>query len=138
MDSPTIDNAEIRLYRKTVVNRCSYGACCSQQTLHEPLTIPAFSPNSANAARCRYFVILLLTESSPQQTGCYVRIRVLAKAASVVALVLAVLIGWLWYAFFGHRHVTAQSRPADFRGTADALQSTNIPLILAPLIIFTG
>ena len=54
-----------------------------------------------------------------------------AKAASVVALVVAVLIGWLWRAFFGHRHITAQARPADFRNTADALQSTNAPLILA-------
>ena len=59
------------------------------------------------------------------------RIRVLAKAASVVALVVAVLTGWLWHAFLGHRHVTAQARPADFRSTADALQSTNAPLILA-------
>jgi hypothetical protein len=60
-----------------------------------------------------------------------VSIRVLRKAASVVALVLAVLIGWLWYAFLGHRHVTAQARPAEFRNTAYALQSTNAPLILA-------
>lgn len=44
---------------------------------------------------------------------------------------MTVLIGWLWYAFFGHRHVTAQARPADFRSTADALQSTNAPLIHA-------
>jgi hypothetical protein len=58
-----------------------------------------------------------------------VRIRVLAKASSVVAL--AVLIGWLWYAFSGHRHVTAQARPTHFTDTADALQSTNAPLILA-------
>lgn len=57
--------------------------------------------------------------------------RVLAKATSVVALIVAVLIAWLWYAFFGHRHVTAQARPAEFRSTADALQSTNAPLILA-------
>ena len=59
------------------------------------------------------------------------RIRVLAKAASVVALIVAVLIGWLWYAFFGHRHVTAQARPTDFRSTADALHSTNALLVLA-------
>ena len=59
------------------------------------------------------------------------RIRVLAKAASVVALIVAVLIGCLWYPFLGHRHVKAQARPADFRSTADALQSTNAPLILA-------
>ncbi len=57
------------------------------------------------------------------------RIRVLAKASSVVAL--AVLIGWLWYAFSGHRHVTAQARPTHFTDTADALQSTNAPLFLA-------
>lgn len=43
----------------------------------------------------------------------------------------AVLIGWLWYSFFGHRHVTAQALPTDFRNTADALQSMNAPLILA-------
>jgi CHAT domain-containing protein len=60
-----------------------------------------------------------------------VRIRVLAKSASVVALIVAALIGWLSYAFLGHRHVTAQARPADFRNTADALQSSNAPLILA-------
>jgi CHAT domain-containing protein/tetratricopeptide (TPR) repeat protein len=60
-----------------------------------------------------------------------VRISVLTKAASVVALILAVVTGWLWYAFFGHRHVTAQARRADFRSAADALQSTNAPLILA-------
>ena len=59
------------------------------------------------------------------------RIRVLAKAASVVGLIAAVLIGCLWYAFYGHRRVTAQARPAEFRTTADALQSTNAPLILA-------
>jgi len=58
------------------------------------------------------------------------RICVLAKAASVVALILAILMGWLWYAFFGRRHVTAQARPIDFTNTADALQSTNAPLIL--------
>jgi len=60
-----------------------------------------------------------------------VNIRVLAKAASVVALIVAVLIGWWWYAFFGHRHLTAQARPSSFRDTAAALQSTNTPLILA-------
>lgn len=60
-----------------------------------------------------------------------VRIRVQARAASVVALIVAVLMGWLCYAFFGHRHVTTQARPAAFRSTADALQSTNAPLILA-------
>ncbi len=59
------------------------------------------------------------------------RIRVLAKAASVTALIVVVLIGWLWYSFVGHHRVTAQARPADFSSTADALQSTNAPLILA-------
>src|SRR5215831_4111572 len=44
---------------------------------------------------------------------------------------LAVLISWWWYAFFGHRHVTAQARPASFQDTAEALHSTNAPLILA-------
>ena len=44
---------------------------------------------------------------------------------------MAVLIGWLWYASLGHRHVTAQARPAEFRNTADALQSTNARLVLA-------
>jgi hypothetical protein len=60
-----------------------------------------------------------------------VRIPVLAKASSVVALMVAVLIGWLLYAFLGHHHATAQARPADFRSTTDALQSTNAPLVLA-------
>jgi len=60
-----------------------------------------------------------------------VRIRVLAKAASVVDLTAAVVTGWLGYAFRGHGHLTAQARPAEFRNTADALQSTNAPLILA-------
>jgi hypothetical protein len=60
-----------------------------------------------------------------------VRTRVLGKAASVVALIVLVLIGWLSYAFLGHHHVTAQARPAEFINTADALQSTNAPLILA-------
>jgi hypothetical protein len=59
-----------------------------------------------------------------------VRIRVVAKAASVVALVVAILIGWWSYAFFGHRRVSAQNRPAAFRDSADILLSKNAPLIL--------
>ena len=58
------------------------------------------------------------------------RIRVVAKAASVVALVVAILIGWWSYAFVGHRRVSAQNRPATFRDSADILLSTNAPLIL--------
>ena len=58
-------------------------------------------------------------------------IRIIGRRASVVALIVAVPIGWWLYAFFGHRHVIAQARPAGFRNTADALQSTNAPLILA-------
>ena len=59
------------------------------------------------------------------------RIPIIRRRASVVALIVAVPIGWWLYAFFGHRHVIAQARPAGFRNTADELQSTNAPLILA-------
>ena len=54
----------------------------------------------------------------------------MAKAAAVVTLVVAILIGWWTYSFFGHGHVTAQARPAGFQGVADILLSTNAPRIL--------
>jgi CHAT domain-containing protein len=60
-----------------------------------------------------------------------VRIRVVARAASAVTLVVALLIGGWWYAFLGHRHVTAQARPRAFNDAGDILLSTNAPLILA-------
>jgi CHAT domain-containing protein len=37
----------------------------------------------------------------------------------------------LWYGFLGHHGVTAQARTGYFRDAAEALQSTNAPLILA-------
>jgi hypothetical protein len=64
-----------------------------------------------------------------------VRIRALAKAAPIVALIVVVLIGWRWYTFFGHRTVTAQARPSDFRNIAHALQSTNDR---QSALVFTG
>jgi hypothetical protein len=60
-----------------------------------------------------------------------VRIRVPRKAAAAVALIVAVLSGWLWHAFSGHHHVAAQARPSGFRDLADTLQSTNAPTVLA-------
>jgi CHAT domain-containing protein/tetratricopeptide (TPR) repeat protein len=59
-----------------------------------------------------------------------VRIRVVAKTASVVALVVAIMIGWWSYAFLDHAHVTAQARPGGFKDFADILLSTNAPHIL--------
>jgi CHAT domain-containing protein/tetratricopeptide (TPR) repeat protein len=59
-----------------------------------------------------------------------VRIRVVVKAASVVALVIATLIGWWSYAFFGHHRVIAQNRRVGFKDVRDILVSTNAPLIL--------
>src|SRR5579859_2513869 len=67
----------------------------------------------------------------PEQSGCSVSMRVLVKAAWGVALALAVLIAWGWYAFLGHGHVTAQTRPSGFTDVANALQSTDVPLVLA-------
>ena len=58
------------------------------------------------------------------------RIRVVAKAASVIALIVAILVGWWSYSLFGHRHVTAQARPAALKDASDILLSTNAPLIL--------
>jgi CHAT domain-containing protein/tetratricopeptide (TPR) repeat protein len=60
-----------------------------------------------------------------------VRIRVVVKAPSVVALIVAVLIGGLWYSRLGHHGVTTQARTTSFRDATEALQSTNAPLILA-------
>ena len=51
------------------------------------------------------------------------------KAASAVALVVAILTGG-WYAFLGSRHATAPGRPAGFKDAADILQSTDAALIL--------
>ena len=59
------------------------------------------------------------------------RICVQRRAASAVALVLAVLIVCSYYVLTDHHRVAAQARPAGFRDLADALQSTNAPAVLA-------
>lgn len=58
------------------------------------------------------------------------RIRVVAKPALVVALVVAIVIGLWSSVFLGHPHVTARARPAGFKDAPDILLSTNAPLIL--------
>jgi len=58
-----------------------------------------------------------------------VRIGVVTKAASAVALVIAILTGG-WYAFLGSRHATAPARPAGSSDAADILLSSNAALIL--------
>jgi CHAT domain-containing protein len=55
---------------------------------------------------------------------------VVGKAASTVALVVAILLGWWWYEFFASRHVTAPARSAGFQDAPDILRSTNAALIL--------
>src|SRR5437660_6325720 len=59
------------------------------------------------------------------------RVRNHLPRRAALAVALAVLTTCSYYVLTGHHRAAAQARPAGFRDIADALQSTNAPVVLA-------